>query len=41
MYDVLKIYYTPDELQVVLGRIFERAAAHQTRDFFVIGRVGL
>lgn len=37
-HQVLKIYYTPDELQTQLARVFSSAVAHQTRQFFVIGR---
>ncbi len=40
-HQVLKIYYTPQELQAALGRIFATAAADSTRDFFIIGEASV
>jgi len=40
-HEVLKIYYTPVELQAILGRLFQEAAVHQTRQYFIIGRAKL
>ncbi len=41
VHDVLKIRYSPQELEAILGRIFPKSSAGQTRDFFVIGQAGV
>ena len=38
VHDVLKINYTPQELQKLLGQTFAASDARQTHDFFLIGQ---
>lgn len=40
-YDVLKINYTPRQLESILGRIFPSVSAGQTREFFLIAQAGV
>ncbi len=36
-HQVLKIYYTPPELEALLEQTFSQAYSRQTRDFFILG----
>ncbi len=41
VHEVLKINYTPQQLEAILGRIFTKSQASQTRDFFLIAQAGI
>jgi demethylmenaquinone methyltransferase/2-methoxy-6-polyprenyl-1,4-benzoquinol methylase len=40
-YEVLKISYTPQQLESILSRFFPSVSAGQTREFFLIAQAGL
>ncbi len=40
-YEVLKINYSPDQLEAILKKIFSNAEVRQTRDFFLIAQASI